>query len=40
MTLNLLIESPKKFKTRYAIYSKNAFKEDNDKLIIPCFLVK
>ena len=32
--------SKKKFKTRYAIYSKNAFKEDNDKLIIPCFLVK
>ncbi len=28
------------FKTKYSIYSKEEFKIDNDKLIIPCFLIK
>ena len=28
------------FKTKYLIYSKNEFKTDEDKLIIPCFLIK
>ena len=30
----------KKFKTKYLVYSKRDFKNDGDKLIIPCFLIK
>jgi predicted AAA+ superfamily ATPase len=30
----------KVFKTRYMIYSKNEFKIDENKLIVPCFLIK
>lgn len=28
------------FKTKYSVYSKNEFKNDENKLIIPCFLIK
>jgi predicted AAA+ superfamily ATPase len=28
------------FKTRYLVYSKNEFKSDESKLIIPCFLIR
>lgn len=28
------------FKTRYLVYSKNEFKINESKIIIPCFLVK
>jgi len=30
----------KTFKTRYLVYSKNKFKIDENKLIIPCFLIR
>lgn len=28
------------FKTKYAVYSKNDFRIDEDKLIVPCFLIQ
>ncbi len=28
------------FKRKYLVYSKNELKNDNNKLVIPCFLIK